>query len=116
MAEERQDTTAPAIEITSPAAPSIPQNVESLSEPPDNTQPSPDPNHLARSVHIRNTERVNSPFQLDSPRMYESPPSPKTVMIAGQGDSPVTGGKARIGMLPNAAVVPESTEEDESLR
>lgn len=58
--------------------------------------------NLARSVQIRNVERVNSPFQLSSPRIYESPPSPKTVMV-GQGKA------ADEGKIPDVPQVPDET-------
>lgn len=69
---------------------------------------SPDPN-IARLVQIRNVERVSSPFQLSSPRLYESPPSPKTVMVGAQAGSPMA--VAGQGRMADAPQVPEHEDD-----
>lgn len=98
------DKSAPAIKIS--------ESKEGLgpAEPaPPHVMPTPDPDRLARHVHIRNTERVSSPFQLSSPRLYESPPSPRTVIIPGQTPTAGTAGR-----IPDAPIVPDHEEEGSS--
>lgn len=117
---------APKIEISRPQAdhdepasspanrgnPVIISPVAVLAAPPKSHMSavtSPHPN-LARQVQIRNTDRVSSPFQLDSPRLYESPPSPRTVLVPSQGGSPLV--EERGSRLPDAPEVPEEAEDE----
>jgi hypothetical protein len=121
--------SAPTIEISQPArdpyqggeAPGIPA-VPSQAPPHGETSlgatptlsstssqlSSPDPN-IARVVQIRNIERVSSPFQLSSPRLYESPPSPKTVMVGAQAGRPMA--VAGQGRMADAPQVPEHEDD-----
>ncbi|KAL7422502.1 WD40 repeat protein [Cryptotrichosporon argae] len=68
--------SAPMAAAPAPApAPGSPRTPQAAPTPPD---PSPS----GSRVHILRTEsgeRATSPFQLSSPRMYSSPPSPRTV-------------------------------------